>query len=186
MKSKVNNKNNKNLVTIIILLIIGISIFSFQYFDSGKKSVTIWEQTADKAKEAAYISKIAIYDESCNEIIYDVFYENVKNSPKEVSELGITHKDVNSGYAKKEDGTVDYSFWISSEGGKGLRGLPLSELKDGSGSIKYRAWITPETKSAETDGFSAFIRSFDDNDNQINFFDQVKIKHTKFWDNSCS
>ena len=177
--------NKKNLGAIFALSIIGISTFSYQYFEIGKKSITIWEQQADKVKETAYISKIAIYDESCNEIIYEVFYKNVKNNPKEISELGISHKDVNSGYAKKEDGTLDYSLWLSSEGGKGLRGLPLSELKDGSGSIKYRGWITPETKSAETDRFSAFISSFDDKDNQISHFDQVEIKHTKLWDNSC-
>ncbi|MCL1078407.1 hypothetical protein D5R81_11385 [Parashewanella spongiae] len=177
--------NKNNLRIIIALPIIGISTFSYQYFEIGKKSITIWEQEAGKIKETAYISKIGIYDESCNEIIYEVFYKNVKNKPKEISELGISHKDVNSGYAKKEDGTPDYSLWVSSEGGKGLRSLSLSELKDGSGSIKYRVWITPETKSAETDRFSAFIRSFDDKDNQINHFDQVEIKHTKLWDNSC-
>ncbi|MBE8232528.1 MAG: hypothetical protein HAW67_02245 [Endozoicomonadaceae bacterium] len=176
---------NRNFATVFALSIIGISFFSYQYFDIGKKSITIWEKKADNIKDTAYISKIAIYEESCNEIIYEVFYENVKNKPKEISSLGISHKDVNSGYAKNEDGTLDYSLWISSEGGKGLRGIPLSELKDGKGSIKYRGWITPETQSAETYGFHAFIRSFDDKDNQINHFDQVEIKHTKLWDNSC-
>lgn len=62
--------------------------------------------------------------------------------------------------------------------------MPSSEPTNGSGSIKYRGWITPETQSAETDGFSVLIRVFDRNDNQIESFKQVNLKRTKVWDHS--
>jgi hypothetical protein len=181
----VNIKNKNKLVVRSGVLVIAVSIFSYQYFEIGKTSEIIWEHKSDTTKDVPYISKVGIYEESCNEIVYEIFYENVKQTPSEILELGVNHKEVNSGYAKKEDGTLDYSSWIHSEGGRGLRGLPSSEPKDGSGSIKYRGWITPETKSAETDGFSVLIRVFDEKDNQIQSFKQVNLKRTKVWDNSC-
>lgn len=177
--------NKNKLIVISGLLVAAVSIFSYQYFEIGKTSEIIWEHKSDTSNDVPYISKVGIYKESCNEIFYEIFYENVKQTPSEILELGVSHKEVNSGYAIKEDGTLDYSLWINSEGGKGLRGLASSEPKDGNGSIKYRGWITPETKSAETDGFSVLIRVFDEKGNHKQSFKQVNLKRTKIWDNSC-
>jgi hypothetical protein len=169
-------KNNKNNLMVSTILVVSVSIFIYQYYTIGKTSEIIWEHKHDLTKEVPYISKIGIYKESCNDIVYEIFYKNVIQAPSEILELGVNHHEVNSGYAKKEDGSLDYGAWLSSEGGRGLRGLPSSEPTNGSGSIKYRGWITPETQSAETDGFSVLIRVFDKNDNQIESFKQVNLK----------
>jgi hypothetical protein len=180
-----NIKKKNKLIILLSVLIILLSVLISQYDSLFKKSEIIWNNSGNTNKDIPYVSKIDIYEESCNKVVYEIFYKNVKKIMNEKLDISVSHKEVNSGYAKKADGTIDYSKWINSEGGKGLRGLAFNTPVIGDGSIKYTSWITPQTKSAETDDLTVMIRTFDEKDNQIQSFKEVNLKRFKSWNNDC-
>ncbi|MBE8232335.1 MAG: hypothetical protein HAW67_01275 [Endozoicomonadaceae bacterium] len=176
--------NRKYLITLLGLVV--VAVFAYHFFEIGKTSIVLWEQKKIDVENKVQITKVSIFSESCNRIIFEISYSNVKNAKNATYKLRMAHTEANSGYRVKEDGTLDYSLWVSPPGDDGLRSDPAISLSNGSGSVKYSNWITPDTLSTETKRFWLQIDTYTDNGEQDNYFDHLEIKRKKVWNNTCN
>lgn len=157
--------NNKVKIIIIGLSVIGISIFSYNYFEIGKKAIPIWILKKEDVSNKVQITKVGILSEACNSIVFEISYNNIKN------EEGLFYK-VKAGHVATNN---DYS---------GLRGDSTIELSKNNGSVEYKRWITPENKSSSTNKLWVQIDEVT-SDGVESSADFIEIQRNKIWNNLC-
>lgn len=163
---------NKIIMVIVCLVAIGMAIFNYDLIDFGKKATPIWEKDKEKITEKAQITGVGIISETCNEIVYEISYINVKNEGNRThqirgAELLVKNKDYN--------------------GRSNLRGDSSVMLGNGNGKVRYKRWITPEDITSKTNKVWFQMDTVNNNDDDdTKYVDYVDIEREKTWDNSCN
>jgi negative regulator of sigma E activity len=163
---------NKVIMVIIGLVIMGAVIFSYDLLDFNEKAIPIWEKDKEKITKKAQITGVGIISETCNEIVYEISYVNVKNKGNRTHQIGgaellVKNKDYN--------------------GRSTLRGDSSIMLDNGNGKIKYKRWITPEKITSKTNKVWFQMDTVNNNDDDdTKYVDFVEIEREKTWDNSCN